>query len=156
MIVREPAVRRTVLLIDADPTGRRLTRLALAAAGFESRIPMIIVTARGRSSDVVRTPLPRIRVADLEITPKQAQVLGGDRAVTVTRTELALLCRLASAPGRTYTRDELLREVWGYQHYCDRRLVDVQVRRLRRKIETDPSAARLLVTVRGHGYRLAT
>ncbi len=73
----------------------------------------------------------------------------------LTRTEFRLLWELASAPGRVFSRETLLERVWGYDYFGDTRLVDVHVRRLRTKIEPDPSNPRYVVTVRGLGYKLA-
>ena len=58
-------------------------------------------------------------------------------------------------PGRVYSRENLLNVVWGYEYAGDYRTVDVHVRRLREKLETDPSHPQYLLTVRGLGYRLA-
>jgi len=66
-----------------------------------------------------------------------------------------LLSELAAAGGRVVTREQLLERVWGYDYFGDTRLLDVHVRRLRRKVEDDPSSPRLVLTVRGVGYRLA-
>ncbi len=60
---------------------------------------------------------------------------------------------LAKEPGRVFSRDELLSEVWGYQHSTDTRLVNVHVQRLRSKIEKDPENPLIVVTVRGVGYK---
>ena len=65
--------------------------------------------------------------------------------------EFELLRFLASEPGRVYTREELLREVWGYDYYGGTRTVDVHVRRLRAKL--GPADEQLIETVRGVGYR---
>ena len=73
--------------------------------------------------------------------------------VPLTSTEFRLLCTLASRPGRLYSREQLLSEVWGYDYFGDARLVDVHVRRLRAKVEDDPSNPLRLQTVYGVGYR---
>ena len=73
------------------------------------------------------------------------------------RTELNQeLAALAKEPGRVFTRDALLSEVWGYQHSSDTRLVNVHVQRLRSKIEIDPDNPQIVLTVRGVGYRAGT
>jgi DNA-binding response OmpR family regulator len=74
--------------------------------------------------------------------------------VHLTLTEFRLLCELAEAPGRILSRSVLLERVWDRGFFGDERIVDVHVRRLRTKIEEDPSDPRLVVTVRGLGYRL--
>ena len=75
-------------------------------------------------------------------------------AAPLTLTEFRLLCELAAAPGRVFSRQALLERVWDHGFFGDERIVDVHVRRLRTKVERDPSAPRLVVTVRGLGYRL--
>lgn len=78
------------------------------------------------------------------------------RAVDLTPKEYELLRLLMRHPGHAFGRETLLRQVWGYEFAGDSRAVDVHIQRLRAKIETDPSQPRLLHTVRGFGYRLAT
>jgi DNA-binding response OmpR family regulator len=80
----------------------------------------------------------------------------GDEALPVTVTEYRLLCALSDPPGRVFSRTSLLESVWDRGYFGDERIVDVHVRRLRTKIESDPSTPELLVTVRGLGYRLDT
>jgi DNA-binding response OmpR family regulator len=78
----------------------------------------------------------------------------GAEEVHLTLTEFRLLCELASAPGRVFSREQLLERVWGYDYFGDGRLVDVHVRRLRTKVEADAASPRHVVTVRGLGYKL--
>jgi DNA-binding response OmpR family regulator len=91
---------------------------------------------------------------DLEVLPDEGVVRVGGREVHLTKTEFRLLCELAASPGRVFSREVLLEQVWGYGYFGDGRLVDVHVRRLRTKIETDPAQPRHIVTVRGLGYKL--
>jgi DNA-binding response OmpR family regulator len=74
--------------------------------------------------------------------------------VPLTATEFRLLAELAAHRGRVLSRPQLLQLVWDYDHLGDDRLVDVTVRRLRVKLEADPSNPKHLVTLRGRGYRL--
>jgi len=78
----------------------------------------------------------------------------GDDEVHVTVTEYRLLRELAASAGHVLSRQVLLERVWEHGYFGDERIVDVHVRRLRTKIEVDASDPRLLVTVRGLGYRL--
>ncbi|GAB3591769.1 response regulator transcription factor [Angustibacter peucedani] len=78
----------------------------------------------------------------------------GDDEVHLTLTEFRLLCELASPAGHVLSRRTLLERVWDRGFFGDERIVDVHIRRLRTKIERDPSAPQLVVTVRGLGYRL--
>ena len=93
-------------------------------------------------------------VGDLEIRPSDGVVRKGAETLQLTRTEFRLLCELAEHMGAVLSRGQLLERVWGYESVDDSRTVDAHIRRLRMKIETDPSAPRLLVTVRGLGYKL--
>ena len=149
-------------------------------------MPIIMVTARSESSEIVQglevgaddyvtkpvvaselaarvravlrrvRPAARVRVGDLELRVDEAVVLRRGEPVSLTKTEFRLLCRLAEQLGTVHTRESLLKDVWGYDYFGDTRLLDVHVRRLRTKIEDDPSAPTLILTVRGIGYRLAT
>ena len=98
----------------------------------------------------------RLNFGDLAIVPDEGKVLLGGRELHLTKTEFRLLCELDSNPGRVFSRETLLDRVWGYGYFGDGRLVDVHVRRLRMKVESDPANPRHVVTVRGLGYKLQT
>ncbi|MEA2479420.1 MAG: two-component system, OmpR family, response regulator RegX3 [Thermoleophilaceae bacterium] len=76
------------------------------------------------------------------------------RKVDLTFSEFELMQTLMKRPGVLYTRQELLRAIWGDSAYRDPRGIDVHIRHLREKIEVEPAEPRLLLTVRGLGYRL--
>jgi DNA-binding response OmpR family regulator len=78
----------------------------------------------------------------------------GDRTLSLTTREFDLLAFLAAHPGQTYTKEELMRRVWGW-NFGDTSTVTVHVRRLREKLEPDPSDPRLVLTVGRAGYRMA-
>jgi DNA-binding response OmpR family regulator len=90
----------------------------------------------------------------LEIQPATRRVFVDDTEATLTHLEFELLLFLARHPGRVFTRDQLMDSVWDYSVYSDTTTVTVHVRRLRAKIEADPSEPRRLQTVWGVGYRL--
>jgi two-component system response regulator MtrA len=94
------------------------------------------------------------RFGDLEVRRDQGVVLKAGKELSLTKTEFHLLCEFADHPGMVLSRDQLLERVWGYDYLGDSRLVDAHVRRLRVKIEDRPDDPRLVVTVRGIGYRL--
>jgi DNA-binding response OmpR family regulator len=106
---------------------------------------------RVRSSDSVSA---HFRFGDLEIIPDEGVVRRGGEEIHLTKTEFRLLVELATTPGRVFSRETLLERVWGYGYFGDGRLVDVHVRRLRTKVESDPANPRHVVTVRGLGYKL--
>ena len=94
-----------------------------------------------------------LAISDLLIDVQAHHVLRGNKVISLTRLEFDLLVALAKEPGRVFTRDALLNEVWGYRHSTDTRLVNVHVQRLRSKIEHDPENPEIVVTVRGVGYK---
>jgi DNA-binding response OmpR family regulator len=106
---------------------------------------------RVRSADATSAHL---RFGDLEIVPDEGVVRRDGQEIHLTKTEFRLLVELASSPGRVFSREVLLERVWGYGYFGDGRLVDVHVRRLRTKVETDAANPRHVVTVRGLGYKL--
>jgi DNA-binding response OmpR family regulator len=93
-------------------------------------------------------------VAPLVLNVEAGTVHRGDEQLPLTLTEFRLLCELAAVPGRVLSRQDLLARVWEHGFFGDERLVDVHIRRLRTKVEQDPGAPRVVVTVRGLGYRL--
>ena len=91
---------------------------------------------------------------DLELRREQGIALKGGVEVPLTKTEFLLLCEFADHAGMVLSRDQLLERVWGYDYLGDSRLVDAHIRRLRVKIEDQPDDPKLIVTIRGIGYRL--
>jgi DNA-binding response OmpR family regulator len=94
-----------------------------------------------------------VETDDLSIDLDRRTVVVRGEPVHVTRKEFELLAYLASQPGVTFTRTQLLEDVWDFAWDGDSSTVTVHVRRLREKIEADPSEPRHLVTVWGVGYR---
>jgi DNA-binding response OmpR family regulator len=88
------------------------------------------------------------------VEPEAGTVARDGTEIALTKTEFRLLCELARNAGIVLSREQLLDRVWGYDYLGDGRLVDAHVRRLRTKIEQDPSDPQLVVTVRGLGYRM--
>jgi DNA-binding response OmpR family regulator len=88
------------------------------------------------------------------IAPEAGTVTRDGEEIPLTKTEFRVLCELARNAGLVLSREQLLDRVWGYDYLGDGRLVDAHIRRLRTKIEDDPSDPQLVVTVRGLGYRL--
>jgi len=149
----------------------------------QSMVPIVMLTAKGDTHDVVMgleagsddymvkpfkpqelvarintrlrrvTKVGTLSICDLVIDQMEHKVLKGDREIALTRLEFDLLVALAKEPGRVFTREALLNEVWGYQHAADTRLVNVHVQRLRSKIESDADNPEYVLTVRGIGYK---
>lgn len=121
------------------------------------RVPELVARVRALLRRVKAEPRPpaRIVVGDLEIEPNAGVVRKRGREISLTKTEFQLLTTLASRPNQIFTREVLLERVWSYDYLGDSRLVDVHVRRLRGKIEEDPSNPSLIRTVRGFGYKVS-
>jgi len=94
-----------------------------------------------------------IRVGDLTISAATRSVVRGEEELELTSTEFDLLVHMASNPGRVYSRESLLQEVWDYSHVGDSSTVTVHVRRLRAKVEQDPARPKHIKTVWGVGYK---
>jgi two-component system OmpR family response regulator len=90
---------------------------------------------------------------DLTFDLKRREVRREGKALDLKPKEIDLLLYFARNRGRAFSREQLLREVWGYDFYGDSRTVDVHVSWLRQKIEVEPHRPTRLVTVRGVGYR---
>jgi two-component system response regulator MtrA len=94
-----------------------------------------------------------LAIGDLQIDVTGHEVMRNGKQISLTRLEFDLLVALAKEPGRVFTREALLGEVWGYRHSTDTRLVNVHVQRLRSKVEHDPETPEIVMTVRGVGYK---
>ena len=112
---------------------------------------------RRRSLDAgLRGPSENLlRSGALTVDLNAVTVTKAGKAIDVTQKEFDLLSCLLSAPGKVYSREELMEKVWNYDYYGDMRTVDVTVRRLREKIEDDPAAPIYILTVWGVGYRFS-
>ncbi len=156
-----------------------------AAIRAESGVPIIMLTAKGETTDVVkglesgaddyvvkpfnpkelvariktrlRPVLPEsadtVGIGDLVIDVQGHEVRRGSEKINLTPLEFQLLLALAIKPQQVFTREMLLEQVWGYHYKADTRLVNVHVQRLRAKVEHDPDNPRIVMTVRGVGYR---
>lgn len=156
-----------------------------------SKVPIIMVTARGSEIDAVvglevgaddyvakpfrlRELIARVRAAirrgppvDVDAVEREDLIEVGDVRIDVGRHEVTVRSELVALPlkefelleilmlnaGRVLTRDVLIDRVWGSNYFGDTKTLDVHVKRLRAKVEDDPSAPERIVTVRGVGYR---
>lgn len=120
--------------------------------------PLVAAELAARIRALLRRRRPattgRTRIGNVELRPEEGEVLRAGSPVHLTRTEFRLLAELAEAGGRVVSREDLLSRVWGYEYYGDTRLLDVHVRRLRRKVEDDPDRPAVVLTVRGAGYKV--
>lgn len=94
-----------------------------------------------------------IRAGELELDLERRSIRVRGADAPLTYVEFEILAALAGAPGRVFSREMLLEQVWGDSTYRDPRTVDVHIRHLREKLELDPKQPEYLFTVRGAGYR---
>ena len=95
---------------------------------------------------------PEIKFGALSLDVDKYEVKVNEKNVDLTLREFELLKFLATQRGQVFSREELLEKVWGYEYFGDVRTVDVTVRRIREKIEPNPSVPEFLATKRGIGY----
>ena len=98
-------------------------------------------------------PATVLRFAGLSIDKDAREVQADGATVNLSALEFDLLAALADAPGRVFSRRQLLEGVWGYDFYGDERVVDVHIRGLRARLGDDAASPRLIATVRGVGYK---
>jgi DNA-binding response OmpR family regulator len=120
---------------------------------FRSRVRALLRRASAPPHD--SRPQDVIDVAGLRIDLSRRTVERDGEDVQLTYVEFELLRILASSPGRVFTRQALLEELWGGSEYREPRTIDVHVRHLREKLEPRPRAPELILTVRSVGYRFA-
>jgi len=123
---------------------------------FSPRELIARVKALLRRSEIPTDAPHTVEIGKLTIDPASYRVCHSGKPVVLSTLEFRLLYYLASRPNRVFTRDQLLDAVWGTDRFVTPRSVDVYVRRLREKIESDPENPTLLKTVRGAGYLFET
>jgi two-component system OmpR family response regulator len=125
---------------------------------FSMRELLARVRAMLRRADMSRlqpdSEHKNLKIGDLEIDIGRHQALRRGSPLDLTPKEFDLLVFLARNKGFVFNREQLLEKVWGYDYAGDTRTVDVHIRWLRQKIETDPQKPKYLITVRGTGYKL--
>lgn len=92
------------------------------------------------------------KISDFTINFLKRSIIIKDKDINLTGKEFDLFYVLSSNAGKVFSREELLDEVWGYNHYGDIRTVDVHIRRIREKIETDSEETKYIMTKWGEGY----
>jgi DNA-binding response OmpR family regulator len=162
-VCREMRARSQVPIIMLTAKGSETDKVAGLEVGADDYITKPFSMREFRSR--VKAALRRSRMAgeppdeeaidhgELKIDPGRRMVTLRDEEIRVTYVEFEILGALARSPGRVLSRETLLEHVWGDSEYRDPRTVDVHIRHLREKLETDPKEPEFLFTVRGVGYR---
>ena len=156
--IRERSELPVIMITALGEETDRLTGLEVGADDYLTK-PFSPRELVARVKAVLRRSSPpattgRIEFGDLVIDPARREVRKGGSPLRLTTLEFDLLWFLATHPNRVFERNELMGHVWGYASELDTGTVTVHVRRLRAKIEDDPSRPRHLETVWGSGYRL--
>jgi two-component system alkaline phosphatase synthesis response regulator PhoP len=120
---------------------------------FSIRELVARVKAVLRRAQVLPRDLERYSFGDVEVDLRGCQVRRAGRPVEFSSKEFELLKHFLCHPGETLSRDRLLDEVWGYDHYPTTRTVDAHIVRLRHKLEPVPEEPRYFLTVHGMGYK---
>jgi DNA-binding response OmpR family regulator len=149
-----------IILTAKDDEGDKVLGLEIGADDYITK-PFSVrefrsrVKAALRRSEMLRgRPAGEPIVAgDISIDFERRVATARDEPIRLTYVEFELLACLAQAPGRVFTREQLLEHVWGDSAYRDPRTIDVHVRHLREKLESDSRRPEYLLTVRGVGYR---
>ncbi len=151
-----PIIMLTALDTEADA----VQGLEAGADDYVTK-PFGLAELRSRVRAVLRRSGPRalgrevLSVGPVALDRGRREVSAHGQPVRLTFSEFELLARLMSEPGRLLNRQELLRAIWGDSAYRDPRAIDVHIRHLREKLEERPEDPRLILTVRGAGYRFA-
>jgi two-component system response regulator RegX3 len=119
-----------------------------------ARIRALLRRASGDTTgEVERSNTSALKVGDVTLDPEEHRLTVRGREVTVPLKEFEVLHLLLANAGRVLTREVLIDRVWGSDYVGDTKTLDVHIKRLRSKIEDDPSAPRRIVTIRGLGYK---
>ena len=149
-----------IMLTALDSEADAVAGLEAGADDYVTK-PFGLAELRSRIRAVLRRSGARahggelLSVGEVTLDRGQREVKVRGERVRLTFSEFELLACLISEPGRLFSRQELLRAIWGDSAYRDPRAIDVHIRHLREKLEVAPEEPRLILTIRGAGYRFA-
>ena len=164
--LRAASVNTPILMLTAKTTELdRVLGLELGADDYLTK-PFSIMELLARVKAIIRrsslsnTTAPdgsteTISINGIDIDPECRTVSIGGNPVELTAREFDLLLHFASHPGKVFSREQLLNQVWGYGHEGYEHTVNSHINRLRKKIEQDPADARYILTVWGIGYKFS-
>ena len=158
--------RATTIPIVALSTGKKSSVDDDSLHGYDEEIDLVVsnqtpreLVARVRA--ILRRSTPsaeqvhrHYRAGNIRIDLDRHEVMVGEQAVELTPKEFKILLQFIEAPGRVFSRQEMLNRVWGEGYALEEHALDVHIHSLRQKIEISPSEPGCIVTVRGVGYKL--
>lgn len=117
------------------------------------RVKAILRRSMGAANQISSTAL--LQAGSLQLDPEKHKVTLNGQIVNLTSSEYKILNALMAAPGRVFSRGQLLERFYGHEDAVVERVIDVHINKLRQKIEPDPARPIFIETVRGFGYRFA-
>ena len=160
--IREKSAVPIIMLTAREEEVDKVLGLELGADDYMTKPFSVRELSARVKANLRRTSIDREKIGqdsgnnissgDLTINVERYEVSKQGKVIDITLREFELLKFLAMQPDKIFSRENLLENVWGYEYYGDVRTVDVTVRRLREKIEDDPSMPRYIITKRGVGY----
>jgi len=143
------------LEVGADDYVTKPYRFRELVARMRSVLRRSVAEVAGNDAEPHESRGGPIAVGEVRVDPDRHEVRIRDERVEMPLKEFDLLVALASNAGRVLTRDQLIDEVWGLDYVGDTKTLDVHIKRLRNKVERDPSNPTAIVTIRGLGYKFA-
>lgn len=157
--LRQNGIATPILFLTAkNEEEHRVAGFELGADDYVAK-PFSIRELLGRIQAILRRAagqkhlLAHYRFADVALDFVKMEAVKAGQSVVLTTREFAILRLMVSNKGVVISRDRLLNEVWGYDAYPSTRTVDNQIVKLRQKLEDDPENPRLILTIRGTGYK---
>ena len=156
--IREFSMIPIIILSAKSEEEDMIEGLKAGADDYETKpypLPVLAmkIEKRLKTSNIQTTEKLIVNIGDVVMDTRSHEVRKGEKKISLTPLEFKLLYILAANPNKVFTREQLLEQVWEYTYKADTRLVNVHVQRLRSKIEDDPENPKLVLTVRGWGYK---
>lgn len=158
--IRDRSDVPVILLTSRREESDRIAGLELGADDYvvkpfspQELVSRVRAVLRRTQSKLESTTQGIIQTGNLEINPQTREVYADGNEIILTAKEFELLCHLATHPRQVFSRDQLLESIWGLHDFIDPSTVTVHIRRLREKIEKDPTSPAHLVTAWGVGYK---
>ena len=158
-LIRQQSNVPVIMLTAKDDETDKIIGLELGADDYITKpfsvrelLARIKALLRRVQLDAVKNEKQILESGDLKMDFEKHRVYRDGVRIDLTAKEFELLHILMNSPGKVFSRDTLLEEVWGYDYFGGTRTVDVHVRRLREKIEQDPGNPHYIITVWGAGY----
>lgn len=160
--LREAGDQTPILMLTAmDTIEERVEGLLIGADdyltkpfAFDELVARLVALMRRSAAPRLPPPDPVLRCGDIALDRAALRVTRAGRRIELTGKELALLGLLMREAGRVVRRERILADVWGSSEEPGTNIVEVYIRRLRRKLEEETGGTPVIATVRGHGYRL--